>query len=425
MKSRFFFRIYVILVVTIVVAGWLLNQVWDSQHVSPFDQQHSAKLVASAIQTMMQSEQVTPSQSSTIGAYLEQLNQNSPIRWQLLDRAEVYISEDSLQALQSGRVIELYDGDQQVLLLMALSPQLYLGAKYPVSSARESEKLLLAAFYFCLAIGLFIAFRPLFNDIRDLRSQVSQLGQNNWHINQQQKSSPFAEVRSSIAEMAQRIQSLIATQQELSHAIAHELRTPLARMKFSLATIEADDTHSSAVNSMRDDIAELEALVSEMLDYASFDADAYQLNKSQGNVNKLLHRLVERLPITETISITTHYCQSAVVDCDWHLVERALQNIVLNAAKYAANTIAITTTHANQWVTIEIADDGPGIPQDQRDRVFESFVRLSTANKNNQHKGFGLGLAIAKRIVELHQGQIAYADSELGGASFVVRLPVL
>ena len=108
---------------------------------------------------------------------------------------------------------------------------------------------------------------------------------------------------------------------------------------------------------------------------------------------------------------------ATLVECDSHLMESAIKNLLYNASRYAKHTINLRFTIDKDTYRLSIEDDGPGIPESERQRVFGSFVQLE---KSGNHKGFGLGLAIVKRIVEWHGGQAAISQSSLGGASFTL-----
>ena len=115
--------------------------------------------------------------------------------------------------------------------------------------------------------------------------------------------------------------------------------------------------------------------------------------------------------------------QEAVRDADAHYLERALQNLLINAKKYAHQQIFLTLRQHKQCWQIQVEDDGPGIPAALRQDILKPFFRLE-ASRNKQGGGFGLGLAIVQRVIQWHQGSIRVSDSSLGGACFSLRLPL-
>jgi len=109
------------------------------------------------------------------------------------------------------------------------------------------------------------------------------------------------------------------------------------------------------------------------------------------------------------------------VYCEWPLMERVLHNILTNAERYADRQVQITLQILEGSALVHIDDDGLGIPQVDRERVFDSFVRLRKSD--TEVKGFGLGLAIVRRIMHWHHGECRVTDSHLGGARFVLTWP--
>jgi signal transduction histidine kinase len=108
---------------------------------------------------------------------------------------------------------------------------------------------------------------------------------------------------------------------------------------------------------------------------------------------------------------------------DQRLLMRAIGNVLRNAQKYAKTRILLSARKVGSGVEIAVEDDGPGIPETERERIFEPFYRLDRS-RDRTTGGFGLGLSIARKAVELHGGTIAAGVSVLGGARFVVTLPV-
>ncbi|MFD6889518.1 ATP-binding protein [Streptomyces sp. NPDC059957] len=103
-------------------------------------------------------------------------------------------------------------------------------------------------------------------------------------------------------------------------------------------------------------------------------------------------------------------------------LERALANLVDNALRYARTGVVVRASAAEGWALLEVADDGPGIPEADRDRVFERFVRLD-ADRGRAGGGTGLGLAIAREIARAHGGEVSALPAPAGGARLVLRLP--
>ena len=104
-------------------------------------------------------------------------------------------------------------------------------------------------------------------------------------------------------------------------------------------------------------------------------------------------------------------------------MSRVLDNLVQNALRYAKHKVDVTFTKDHNDYLLIVEDDGNGIAKDQREHIFEAFSRID-ASRDRASGGFGLGLAIADRIIKAHQGSILVSDSSMGGARFEVRIPV-
>jgi two-component system, OmpR family, sensor kinase len=226
--------------------------------------------------------------------------------------------------------------------------------------------------------------------------------------------------------MAERIQRLIDSQRELLHSVSHELRTPIARLEFGLALLKNDAKNTQLEPrfiSMENDLHELNDLVSELLSLAKIEQQQ-TLPMQEVNMAETLHLVLNSLDHVlqnKAISHTLH-SQTSIVVGDPKLLGRALSNLLRNAAKYANQQIKVSTlSNRSGGIDITIEDDGPGVPENEREHIFEPFYRLDRS-RDRASGGFGLGLAIAKKAVTLHQGKIWVDQSVLGGARFTISL---
>lgn len=226
--------------------------------------------------------------------------------------------------------------------------------------------------------------------------------------------------------MAERIQRLIDSQRELLHSVSHELRTPIARLEFGLALLKNDAKNQQLEPrfiSMENDLHELNDLVSELLSLAKIEQQQ-ALPMQTINMAETLHLILNSLDHvlqSKKISHSLH-SQTSMIMGDPKLLGRALSNLLRNAAKYANQQIKVSTfSNPSGGIDITIEDDGPGIPENERERIFEPFYRLDRS-RDRASGGFGLGLAIARKAITLHQGIIRADQSELGGARFTISL---
>lgn len=236
----------------------------------------------------------------------------------------------------------------------------------------------------------------------------------------------------SFNQMASTIEEQILQQKELSNAVAHELRTPIACLQFELEELK-DITQSAEAQQwladMEDDLVKLESLVDELLSYSRLDQASYKLNLQPINLDLWLREQLEILRFPSTINI--HYQapdqkEPLTISLDSHHMQRVLSNLIGNATHFAKDRIELSwePNPKQNKIVINIDDDGPGIPIEKRKDLFLPFTR---ADKSRSRKsgGVGLGLAIVAKIIQLHQGKIQILDSPLGGARLQIVLPIV
>lgn len=221
--------------------------------------------------------------------------------------------------------------------------------------------------------------------------------------------------------MADQIEALVASHEELLQSVSHELRTPVARLLFSLDTLDdgADPEQHAAIVQMRQTALEMKALTGELLQFNRLGDKAGELTRHPVDLCELAEDVAVQWEGTELV----HPGRALMVSGDPRLLTRVLTNLVTNAVRYASPP-TVTLGEESGRVVLTVDDDGPGIPVAERERVFTPFVRLE-ASRSRDTGGSGLGLAIVGRIVQRHGGAIALQDSPLGGLRVRIELPAL
>jgi two-component system OmpR family sensor kinase len=228
-----------------------------------------------------------------------------------------------------------------------------------------------------------------------------------------------------INHMAGRIEGLLESQKNLMHSVSHELRTPIARLEFGLEMLRVkagDPALEQRIVAMEGDVAELKALVDELLNMTRLDSrQALQLARFDlaGALLACLNSLDPMGP-RPAMALAEGLGE---IEGDQRLLLRSISNVLRNAQKYADGRIELSARRLGNAVEIVIDDDGPGIPAAERGKVFTPFYRLDRS-RDRATGGFGLGLSIAHKAVALHGGSIRIEQAPLGGARFVLTLPV-
>lgn len=142
------------------------------------------------------------------------------------------------------------------------------------------------------------------------------------------------------------------------------------------------------------------------------------------DLDDLVFDQAKRLQGSTGVVIGTSAVSGAQITGDRASLDRLVRNLIENAVRYASESVHISLLEDGGWATLVVEDDGPGIPEADRQRVLDRFTRLDEA-RDRDHGGTGLGLAIVKEVVDRHRGTLSVDASGLGGARFQVQLPII
>lgn len=265
-----------------------------------------------------------------------------------------------------------------------------------------------------LALGAFLLLRPIARQFRALEDAVGRLHGGDLAARADETAVSTRPMARAFNAMADDLHRLIDAQRELLRTVSHELRTPLARIRFAidrLATTDSADSRAEQLDAVDGDLAELDDLVEELLTLARLDHGGERIFDAVP-LHELFVDLENEFPDVEFDAVDLE------VRGDRRLLRRALGNIVQNATMHAKTRVRVSAAGVEGHVRIVVDDDGPGVPEDDRERIFEPFVRLA-----NPHRGAGLGLAIVRRIVDQHGGTVWIEQAPQGGVRVVVELP--
>ena len=229
--------------------------------------------------------------------------------------------------------------------------------------------------------------------------------------------------------MASDIESLLNQQRDLLNAVSHELRTPLTRLDFGLALALSDDLPAATRERLQGLVAhirELDELVLELLSYSRLQNPARLPEQVEVSLDEFIDSVLgsvdEELESPDIVIDVWLHGQLERFSLDPRLTARALQNLLRNAMRYCEKRIQVSVQVLAHGCEIWVDDDGIGIPDDERERIFEPFYRLDRS-RDRATGGFGLGLAISRRALEAQSGTLTVEASPLGGARFRLWLP--
>jgi two-component system osmolarity sensor histidine kinase EnvZ len=214
--------------------------------------------------------------------------------------------------------------------------------------------------------------------------------------------------------MKSRIQRHIDQRTALLASVSHDLRTPLTRLKLELALAEPGKRNAE----MKRDLAEMEHMIDEYLAFARGEGgEAVETIRLRGLIEEVSEGAVRagaKVEVAADPELTASVRPNAL--------KRALSNLVMNAAVHGEHITVAASARTSGGVEIIVDDDGPGIPEDRYEDAFKAFNRLDESRNQNE-KGVGLGLAIARDVARGHGGDVTLSRSPLGGLRAIVRLP--
>ena len=214
--------------------------------------------------------------------------------------------------------------------------------------------------------------------------------------------------------MRDRIKRQLDERTTMLAGVSHDLRTPLTRMKLQLAMMKKND----ALNDLNQDVLEMENMIEGYLAFARGEGkEPFKKVEVSNLVKKIVQNMRKNHP-----NIDLHVEQKQEIMLRPNDFSRCISNIIGNANRYAKYT-KVNIGVRNNFLEITVDDDGPGIPEKNRNDVFKAFFRLD-ASRNQQTGGVGLGLTITKDIVIAHGGEITLAESPLGGLRVRLIFPL-
>ena len=340
------------------------------------------------------------------------------IDFQLPASLQVNFKEGKPLALESDDNISIHFilPQRQQVMTLVLARSLLIKDNTPI------KIILTLVFYLGMIIVLLVWLYPLIRDLQALKNSATAFGKGDLtrRVNTTGHSY-ISDLQTEFNHMAIRIESLISDNKMLGNAVSHDLRTPLARLRFGIEMLHEtvdSDKRKKYQNRMSRDIEEMENLVEILLCYARIEQSMVNINKRTLDLRALVNKSIESFSdngnaISWATSTETH-CFSVFGDANY--LTMLVNNLLSNAVQYSNGNVKVFLQQHNANVILTIEDNGQGIPEEHRAHLLKPFTRgedsITTA-------GFGMGLAIVDRIAYWHDAQLLIDDSSfLGGAKF-------
>ena len=415
---RLYIRLYIILALGLAGAIWLVNYTFDELLPEANETYNREALRGPAYGLV---EQLRPLLGDARQARLSELQPHYGLHLKLVQRDELALDQREQQLLAAGQLVVRGDFMEFIANIDG-GPQL-LNIKLP----DEPKWLYLWAYSLLglsLAIVLYFWVRPHWRDLEHIRLAAQRFGDNDLSSRiLLPRRSTVRELAGHFNQMAERIESLIANQRELTNAVSHELRTPIARLSFELDQLkqQADPRQrGELIADMYADLGELEEMVSELLTYASLERGATQVTRESIEAHSWLDSVIGSVALEAEaagIQLSLRTCEVDFIQIEPRFMARAVINLLRNAIRYAERRVEVSLVKFGSGYEVRVCDDGPGVPEEGRSKIFQPFMRLD-ASRDRRTGGFGRGLALVQRVSQWQGGPVQVLDSEWGGASF-------
>ncbi len=454
MRSLFikFFFSFLLIIVLLVTIGIALTHL-HNQEFPPLAHQHFARQAIAEYGR----EAINVYENEGIhgySTYAEELYDDVGIRILLFDsRGRTLAQQQAPQrmqrmvwrSLQSGEVVFPLKGERnwlasplnnstgETFVIVIDLPDKPLPRHLAKGLARGFRGWRLMTLFFVSGVICFFLARSFAAPIARLRQATQQLaaGDLSTRVGERVKGkNEIAGLARDFDNMAGKIEDLVSSQQRLLRDISHELRSPLARLGVALELARQENNPESQQRAL--ERIELEAermneMIGQLLSLTRLESDSSELQRKEFDLTELLEELVQDAAFeakNRGCNVLLEAQQAVSCFGSPELLARALENVIRNAVKYTIDNSCINVSlQAKQdEIHISICDQGPGVPKDALNKLFEPFYRVADA-RDRQSGGTGIGLAIAERAVKLHGGSI-YADNlREGGLEVKIVLP--
>ncbi|HTO07596.1 MAG TPA: HAMP domain-containing sensor histidine kinase [Myxococcota bacterium] len=415
---RLYLQIYLTVVAIVLVFALLVGIAWRVVGPSRDDERHMMGGVSNILARLLPPEGAPPAEQQ---AAIESLARDLDVELTLRgpDGALLAHSGDPLPlpALPHGKAMAPGPLHRHDPFALRLADQRVILARW--KHEPYGALIAIAALAAAIALGSYPIVRRITRRVETLRAQVDALGAGDLGARVEVSGKDeIAGLAASFNRAAERIERLVAAQRGALAAASHELRSPLARIRMAIELLEGPEGDALRGRVARD-VAELDALIGELLLGSRLDA----LEPGQG---------LERREPVDLLGLAAEECARTGARCDGDavtiagdpsLLRRLVRNLLENARRHAGDGPVELRVVAGPGgrARIAVSDRGPGVPESERERVFEPFYRPKGASESRDGS-FGLGLALVRQIARHHGGDARCLAREGGGSTFEVEL---
>jgi len=429
--KRLYISIILVVLGAIFITGWGLDQLVANDE--RFDKSEEAILYEKIIDGIH--DELNQVNQKQLSDKTVQLSQQFQLNITIIDTNSISLpAQLHHQVSQAGGLLLAAESGSYLLKELSKHPSKLLQLNMPTKPIKDVkyDMLLTVILYLCIGLIIVLWLLPLTRRLYLLNTTASKIGAGD--ISARVPTSQFSYLHvfeKSFNNMANQIEKLFSDNKILASSLSHDIRTPMACLRFGIdAAIDTDNIEkkNNYIRRMDDELTRMEEMTEAFLEYASLEKYSFHLRLKDTNINELLlsvgsdcSTLAEKKNIKLIYSLPAQAIHHIV---DFHWCYRAFQNLISNAVQHAKSTINISIHQNNHSLYINIEDDGDGIPKDKQKVIFEPFIKLDKDRARAQGH-FGLGLAITAKVINWHDATIkAGYSKDLQGAKITIRFPL-
>jgi signal transduction histidine kinase len=268
----------------------------------------------------------------------------------------------------------------------------------------------------------------LASPLRGLRRVLERFGRGDltvrYHLSRRDE---IGDLARAFNRMADQITTLLSAERRLLQDVSHELRSPLARLGFAVELAKTSPDREAAMGRIRKEADRLNHLVDELLQLTRAEGDPAATNPEEVDLDELLRELIADCSLeaeAKGCRLVARNGQAVLAMGERELLRRACENVLRNAIRHAPvdTQVEVELSTSDEFATIAVRDHGPGVPPESLSDIFKPFYRVES-DRDRSSGGVGLGLAIARRAVELHHGRMTARNAN-PGLHVVIELPL-
>jgi len=346
-----------------------------------------------------------------------------------LSPARPFIHKQKHHKIVVGRLLMKPDGEHVKIVALFRAP-------HPPWRAIVMDNLVGVLLFAVLISGLisYVLARYISKPIRSLRDATKQLAAGDLSVRVmpsiRKHKDEIYHLAKDFDDMAEKLERSVEAQKRLIQDISHELRSPIARLQIALELTRKrlQDHEQQDLDRIENECQQLNDIITSLLNLPAYELQPELALGEEVDVASLIQILCDDLnysPSGAKVEFTNQLSHATTVRGNGQLLRSALENVMKNAQHYTEgeDPIRITLEQEGEELEILCCDNGPGIPENKVTEIFKPFYRTSEARERSSG-GHGLGLAIAKRAIDLHQGKIKALNTSPKGLCIQIRLPV-